>query len=1591
MKHLAYALPLVLLPTLPFAQTAQEEEDKGYLTELIEDNLSGVSRVVNITGFQGALSSAASLDRLTIADEEGIWLTLEDVVLDWNRGALLRGRIEVNELSAAKIIVARAPISDGSGETAPSPEAQPFSLPELPVSIQLDQLQIDRFELGESFLGEPVNVSLSGSASLAGGEGRANVMAERLDPTSGSFLIDGSYSNETKNLDLNLDVSEGADGIAAKLLDIPARPALDLTVQGDGPIDTFAADLTLATDGQDRVTGSFARENEDGLQGFSLDIGGDLTPLLDEEYHDFFGADVSLIVSGRQLEDGRFDLSDLDLTARRLRLTGGALIGAEGWPERFDLIGNIDDPSGDPVLLPLRGPKTLVDDVSLNIAFNQAISEVWTAEFIIGGYERPGLAIATLDLSGGGLLRSGEGTQIGEVTANLQYAARGLALDDPGSAQAFGDTISGVLQASRIEGQPTQIDSITVRGPGLEADAAAVIDASGDGIEVQSTVDLKVGALGRFSTLAARALAGAADVTIESAVDPLNGLYDITVTGATNDLKVDVPQVDPLLAGDGEINIQFVRDSNGTRLETLNIATDEATITGTADITSGGGSAAFDARIREVSLVEPSLSGPVVLRGTATQSAFDVITFNVDGSGPAATISASGTADPAEAGFSVLANVDADIADLETFAELAQRPLDGAIDARLVGTLLTEGLLFDGTMSATTTDLVVGIPELDPLLDGTGTIDVALARRSDTAYDARDLRIRLPEVRLDADAQVDLDGPIDATFDVALTDAGLVIDGLSGPVTAQGTAARGGDGIAQIDVSATAPGVTADVDVAVAPDTNAVSGTVTAAIAQLADYADLIGQPLAGGVSVTASGDLTPDLSSFDVTLDVATTNLETGIAQADPLLAGQGQINATASRTEEGISVPVLTVTTPQMSLDATLQATNAGLGSGTYQARINDVGLIANGLSGPATANGTASQASDGTWSVSSDLTAPGATATADIAVAPTTNEVSGTVQASINNLAAYRPLIGQPVSGGISADVTGRLLPDLTTFAADVAIETRDIAIGNASADQLLRGFGNLDLSAERTPQGIRVSDLDLRTNNISLSGQLDTTNSGNSQGQFQARLRDVGLFTDQLSGPVTADGTASVAADGTIGLDIDGTGPGGIRVAADGTVSSGAQLNIDVNGTVPLGLANAVLAPRRISGNADFDLSVNGPPALGSVGGVISIAGARLAAPTLSQALNDITGRVALADGTARIDITGDVQTGGTVSVSGPVALTGNQQADLAVNLRRVVLRDPELYETSIDGTISVTGPLAGGAQIVGRLTLGQTDVQVPSSGVGSLGDLPDVVHIGDTALVQQTRARAGVTTGNGSATPSTGGARRAFPLDIVVNAPSRIFIRGRGLDAELGGSLSIGGTSANIIPVGQFSLIRGRLDILQQRFELAEGVATLQGDFSPFIRLVAVTEARTGTQVRIIVEGPADAPEVSFESTPQLPQDEVLAQLIFGRDISEISPLQAVQLAAAVGTLAGRGGGGLIDGFRQDLGLDDFDVTTDEDGNAAVRAGAYLSENVYTDVTINAEGDTEINLNLDITDEITAKGTVDQDGETSLGVFFERDY
>jgi translocation and assembly module TamB len=317
-----------------------------------------------------------------------------------------------------------------------------------------------------------------------------------------------------------------------------------------------------------------------------------------------------------------------------------------------------------------------------------------------------------------------------------------------------------------------------------------------------------------------------------------------------------------------------------------------------------------------------------------------------------------------------------------------------------------------------------------------------------------------------------------------------------------------------------------------------------------------------------------------------------------------------------------------------------------------------------------------------------------------------------------------------------------------------------------------------------------------------------------------------------------------------------------------------------------------------------------------------------------------------------------------------------------------LIDPELYEAFLRGTLSVNGPLTGGAVVTGSLLLNEAELRVPSSGFASFAALIEVSHINEPADVRATRVRAGLLdTGNGG-----NGATSVRPigLDITVSAPARIFVRGRGIDAELGGQIRLLGTTEQIVPSGAFNLIRGRLDILGKRLLLSTADLQLQGRFVPTL-LISAQNENAGVISIVTIEGPADNPSVRFSSIPELPQEEALAQLLFGRGLDSLSALQGAQLANAIAVLAGRGGEGLVSRLRQGFGLDDLDLKTSDNGETALTAGKYISDNAYTEIEIEQGGKSRISLNLDVRPGVTVRGRVNDDGETGIGIFVERDY
>jgi len=454
---------------------------------------------------------------------------------------------------------------------------------------------------------------------------------------------------------------------------------------------------------------------------------------------------------------------------------------------------------------------------------------------------------------------------------------------------------------------------------------------------------------------------------------------------------------------------------------------------------------------------------------------------------------------------------------------------------------------------------------------------------------------------------------------------------------------------------------------------------------------------------------------------------VQTGIARLDPLLRGTGRISGEVARIgQDRFRAQDLSITTPAIAITANGIGGLTGAAELAATLAVDDATVLDPALNGPIRIDLNATRDADDLADIALTANAPSTDIVIDATVAPPAEgyKVDGTVALNVDDLGRYRTLVGQPIGG------------------ADRKRHRRQADCRQRSY-QSVGGSGECSFVSAKTEHRVRQHST--------------------GQGRFEARLRDIGLFTDTLSGPVTATGTAQRNAN-SWGINASASGPGGITANADGTYSDNGQVAMNVDGAAPLGLANNIIAPRRASGDMTFDLAVNGPPALSSVSGEVRLANGQLTAPTLAQSLTDLAGNVRLVAGRAQIALGGAFENGGRISVDGPVNLSSPYQGDVTARLDSIALQDPNLYDTTIDGTITLSGPLAGGAIIAGGLTLGRTELQVPSSGIGALGDLPDVTHIGASNTVRTTLSRADALVSAATQT-STARSGPVYPIDL----------------------------------------------------------------------------------------------------------------------------------------------------------------------------------------------------------------------------------
>jgi len=232
------------------------------------------------------------------------------------------------------------------------------------------------------------------------------------------------------------------------------------------------------------------------------------------------------------------------------------------------------------------------------------------------------------------------------------------------------------------------------------------------------------------------------------------------------------------------------------------------------------------------------------------------------------------------------------------------------------------------------------------------------------------------------------------------------------------------------------------------------------------------------------------------------------------------------------------------------------------------------------------------------------------------------------------------------------------------------------------------------------------------------------------------------------------------------------------------------------------------------------------------------------------------------------------------------------------------------------------------------------------------------------------------------------------LDLKLRVPNKLFIVSYGLDSEWQADLSITGTSEEPIIDGTANLVRGFFEFSGKRFDLKSGNFYFPNNKTndPIIEIAAEHQLIDMT-ANLRIFGQASKPTLEMSATPYLPENEVLARILFGTSVVQLTAVEAVQLASAVHSLSNGGGQGWMGGIRRAIGVDRLSIDNDRsrEYGTTITGGKYLTDNVYVEVsTAPGTGRTATSVEVGISRNLSlvTRRTLAQDNNLSIKWFWD---
>ncbi len=570
--------------------------------------------------------------------------------------------------------------------------------------------------------------------------------------------------------------------------------------------------------------------------------------------------------------------------------------------------------------------------------------------------------------------------------------------------------------------------------------------------------------------------------------------------------------------------------------------------------------------------------------------------------------------------------------------------------------------------------------------------------------------------------------------------------------------------------------------------------------------------------------------------------------------------------------------------------------------------------------------------------------------------------------------------------------------------------DLAGGTLAADGQVGAVLALTASLRRLPAGLITSfapslpAAGLLSADLRLSGPL-----ARPVGTIRAEGSGLRLLTGPGEALPPARLDASATLTGTTARVTARFAAGGSHLTLAGTAGgpsglvASAPVALRADGAIDLALANPLLAAggQQVGGRLAIAARIDGTADAPRLGGRVQLSGGDFRDEVQGVHLRDLAGSfVAIDDGLRIVGLNGRAGAG-TIGIDGSVGLLRpGLPVALRLTARNATVLSGGLVTADLDTDLVLSGLLRPEGLAPGRTVPG-TAGSGPGGGrtmvaAGVAAALRGTVRVRTATIRVPNQLPASVQiipvriagAPPPAAAPAAGPAAPPIALAVQIVAPQQVFVRGRGLTAELGGTVDLGGTLASMQPHGAFRLIRGSFNLVGQSLNFTSGEIRFAGGSiaDPLLHLVASTVSGD-TTATLTVGGTASAPQITLTSVPELPQDQILAQLLFHTGAGSLTPLQLASVAAGLAEISG-GSSVLpnpLEALRGAFGLDQLGVGSGAGGASTLQAGKYIGRRLYVGAQQGTGGQsTQGKVTYDLTKRVQLRATAGT-GETTSAI------